>query len=187
MNEQMTFPPDAGFEQDDDSLVVIRKMAAKLVELTNQRDELLKKAEALTETINDIANKALPDLFEEVGLESIKLPDGTEIISEPFYHGRLTDKTREAALQWLKDNEAYGIVRNKVDINLPRGAEEAEMMDKIREALEAIGAGHLVQEKSDIHHSTLKAFIREQCEQNPQFPKELFNVFEGKTIKIKSK
>lgn len=126
-----------------------------------------------------IEQEVLPEFFEQLGVQQITLADGQTIKLNTFPVGRLTTDTRDAALQWLREHNHEGIITNSFKLKLK--THENRLADETRQFL----TEHNIpfENKEDIHPSTLKAFIREQVEQEG-FPKDLFNVFEVKQVEF---
>jgi hypothetical protein len=123
----------------------------------------------------------LPMLMEEVGLKEIRLPTGELVsIAEDFDAG-ITENNREAALKWLADNGFGGLIKTSVVASFGRGEREKAL--EIEAQLRASDC--VVQMTEGVHHSTLKAFLREQLAAGAAFPMETFNVFPYSKATIK--
>ena len=134
-------------------------------------EELLKQAKA---EFRRTERDTLPSLMDEVALKEIRLKDGTRIIVKDEFEAKLTDATRVAALRWLTDNGFGGLVKTSVVVEFGRGEYmEAEMA---RLAVAKQCPGRPVTVATDVHSSTLKAFVREQLTAGNQLPVDLFNI-----------
>lgn len=162
-------------------LEVAIQLGDRLDQINKQVEEKEKEIHALKEQYNNIERRLLPELFEELGVQEIVLRDGTKIRLNSFYVGRLTPVNKEEAFHWLSDRNLDSIVKNKIDISLERGSQDTLRVIKAFCEENAIPFNL----KEDIHHATLKSFINEQME-NPDFPKELFNVHEVKQVRFVS-
>jgi hypothetical protein len=147
----------------------INELVAKLVELEEQIEADEKSLQELKNAHKLISESHLPDLFDQAGLTEIKASNGKIIKLTEFYVG---DTKNPEALRWLEENHLDTIIKNTFTINFGRG-EESEAR-KLESELETLGLPF--QRKEAIHPSTLKSFINEQVEQNPDFPQLIFNV-----------
>lgn len=120
--------------------------------------------------------------MREMGIESVKLSDGTTVSLQKFYGGTFSADNPDV-MQWLEQTGNLGIVKELVLVQLRAGEHDL-----------AIEAAQMLQENGfnpnvtqSVHASTLKAFIKEMCESgraDDRF-RELFKVYEGAIIKIK--
>jgi hypothetical protein len=65
------------------------------------------------------------------------------------------------------------VIKDDIYTSAPEAKIEA-----ITEWLNARNMGSIIKTKPSIHHSTLKAFVKEQLAVDPEFPRELFGVHE---------
>lgn len=145
------------------------------------REEQIKE---LNEQIRAIEEETLPCAFQELGIEKIKMEDGSTVtVGQEVYSG-LTEATKPAAYRWLADNNFGGLIKTEIKINYPKDQEE-----KARAQYQKlIESGYDAGIKQDVHHQTLKSFLKERLQSGEQFPLELFAarpVFKAKIRKSK--
>lgn len=166
------------FDESTDSLDQIRDLKRAHDSLNNVKADLEAQLKAINDKLRVITEQNLPMLMEAADLDKLDFNDGSTLRLQTFYNGKITN---EEAMDWLVENNCDGIIKTEVIAKFNRG--ERDLATK---ALEAIAhLGYSVELKEGVHHQTLQAFLREQCEENPDFPRELFNVFEGKRAVFK--
>jgi predicted HTH transcriptional regulator len=174
MSEQLPLPGTAPSELEQ-----CRMLGAKMASLKQEIKDLEEQAKAKEEEFKNIEQNLLPELFHNLEIDEIRMADGTRIKLEEFPVGRITEPKREAAFSWLRENNLDSIIKNVVNIPLDRGQDQ--YVDHI---VELCGRLNLSMERKEaIHPMTLKAFIKEQAE-SPDFPRELFNVYEVRKVKF---
>lgn len=164
---------------ENDTLQQALRLGEHMQLLSSRIDEAEQVLNALKEERKTIEERALPDMFEEIGLESLTLANGTTVSLKKFPVGRLTQTTRQQALQWLRENYHDGIINNTFKVGLK--THEREQADQMEHFLRENNIPF--ENKEDVHPSTLKAFIKEQAE-NEGFPKDLFNVYEVRKVEF---
>lgn len=152
----------------------------KLAELLVQQQKEVKESEERLKSAKAAAMRTeredLPTLMAEIGLAEITLSDGSKVIIKEDCDAKLTEATRERALAWLASNNYGGLIKTSVSLIFPRGARELAV--KVRDELCGQYANDAaVDMKEDVHHSTLKAFVKERMASGEQVPMDLFNVY----------
>jgi len=134
----------------------------------------------LAERLNDLSSKQIPDMMLEIGLRNFRLTNGAKIAVTPFYSAKIPDDLQEKAFGWLDETNNSSIVKCEVHATYSRGE-----IAKAKEVLAKLMKLKLPFELSQsIHHSTLKAFVRERIENNKPLPHDLFGVFVGNKTTI---
>lgn len=166
---------------DNSSLATVSKLAraiaAKEKEITFL-DEQLKTAK---KEMLKLTDEELPAAMAEVGLASFTLDDGSEINVRPTYGASILVKDRPAAYEWLRENGYDDIIKNTISCDFGRGE------DDLASAFKALAEkeGHIPQQNTGIHSSTLRAFVKERVENGDEFPMELFGAWVAQRAVIK--
>ena len=119
----------------------------------------------------------------EMGLSHLKLMDGSSVDVKPNYSASITIANRDAAFQWLRDNNLGDIIKNEISVSFGRN-EDLKAADYASLASER---GYQPTQKLKVEPMTLKALVRERIEAGKELPTELFNVFVGNKTTIKRK
>lgn len=109
---------------------------------------------------------ALPDLFEELGVEQLKLDDGrTMTLSQIVQASILADK-KQAAFKWLRDNKLGALVRTNIELDFGPGE-----LDKAQAAIKLLRAKKFnPQYQEAVNTQTLKALVRERLADGKKIP-----------------
>jgi len=141
-----------------------------------QMEEGLKAAK---KRLSLIADEALPELMEQLGLEDFTTSDGLKIDVKETIRANISPDNRARVFAWLKSEGKDGIIKHKVVVDFGKGNEEAA------EELSEILQSHAWKYKDDksIHAQTLSAFVREQLGEGIELPSEI-SVFRQRRSKI---
>ncbi|WGN90698.1 host-nuclease inhibitor protein [Burkholderia phage vB_BglM_WTB] len=181
-------PPIDFFEESEnpapvgeDSLLRITKLSIEAKELEVKILETQEELATLQSQYDKITMNLIPTIFEELGIHSFKLQDGSEVQVNPDIKVGITEANKPAAFRYLRENDFDGIIKESVSLQFGKG--EGELSKKAQEALTA--AGFTPQLKEDVHYQTLRSFAKERLEAgDANFPQEVFGVWPFKKAKI---
>lgn len=158
------------------------KLADILLQLRAKVEDLETQLTAAKADVRRIEQEDLPDLMQELGLETFKLKTGEVIEVKQDVDCSITEARRHDAHQWLIANGFGGLIKTEVVVAFGRGEHDA--------AEEF--AGKLAEEGKDpnlverVHPMTLKSFVKEQMAAGTALPFELFGVHPFNKVKITS-
>lgn len=156
---------------------IARAIGNKEAEIGDLEDLLKSKKEELRRQ----SEEELPSMMAELGINSFELDDGSKVTVRDLYGGYISVPNRDAAYEWLRENNYDDIIKNIIAVQFGRGEDQkAEHYLKILE-----GHGLLPEQNTSIHPSTLKAWVKERMENGDQFPMDLFGAFVGQRAVIK--
>jgi hypothetical protein len=144
-------------------------------------DNLEKTLKARKEDLRKQSEEELPSMMAEIGVNSFELDDGSRVTVKDLYGGHISAANRDAAYQWLRENNFDDIIKNTLSIVFGRG--EDQEADRYMKILE--GYGLLPEQNTGVHPSTLKAWIKERMEAGDEFPMDLFGAYIGQKAIIK--
>jgi len=130
-----------------------------------------------------LTDEDLPAMLLELGLSSFELEDGSKVTVRPTYGAHIKAENKATAFDWLRQNGFDDIIKNTVSCNFGRG-EDQEASQFIEYAQ---GLGYAAEQKTDVHPSTLKAFVKERVQNGEAFPMELFGAYVGQRATIARK
>jgi len=178
------------FEKDQEKMLGktdnIQSLADQVERLDNLQKEILKQEDDLKQTKKDfehLSGEVIPTMMSEMGLSHLKLMDGSSVDVKPNYSASITIANREAAFNWLRENNLGDIIKNEISVSFGRN-EDNKAADY---AVLAEGQGYQPQQKLKVEPMTLKALVRERIEAGKEMPTELFNVYVGNKTTIKRK
>ena len=156
---------------------IARAIGNKEAEIGDLEDLLKSKKEELRRQ----SEEELPSMMAELGINSFELDDGSKVTVRDLYGGYISKPNRDAAYEWLRENNYDDIIKNIIAVQFGRG--EDQKADHYLKILE--GHGLLPEQNTSIHPSTLKAWVKERMENGDQFPMDLFGAFVGQRAVIK--
>jgi hypothetical protein len=159
------------------SIAEIARAARNQEEVVNNLEDQLKAAKR---ELLKLTDEDLPAMLQELGLSSFELDDGSKITVRPTYGAHIKAENRETAFDWLRQNGFDDIIKNTVSCAFGRGEdrEASEFIDY------AQGLGYAAEQKTEVHPSTLKAWVKERVETGETFPMELFGAYVGQRANI---
>ena len=152
--------------------------------IRNQEDtirHLEEKLKTEKKLLLKLSDEDLPAILDELGLQSFKLEDGSEVTVKSTYGATIRVDDREQAYEWLRQNEYDDIIKNTVSVQFGRG--EDEKAKEFKELAE--NNRYAADQKTEIHPQTLRAFIKERVEAGDEFPMQLFGAWVGRRASIK--
>jgi hypothetical protein len=178
------------FEQDQEKLLNKTGNIQSLADQVEKLDNLAKEIEATEDVLKQrkknydyLSSEVIPTMMAEMGLSHLKLMDGSSVDVKPNYSASITIANKDAAFQWLRDNNLGDIIKNEISVSFGRN-EDTKAADYANLASER---GYQPTQKLKVEPMTLKALVRERLENGKEMPTELFNVFVGNKTTIKRK
>jgi hypothetical protein len=189
----------------------ISTLVTELVELEREQakvEDLLKELKARTKQLSEIE---IPDAMDSVGMRDFTLENGEDLFKvtvSDYVHAKIPDESQDEAYTWLEEHESGSIIKGEIKLPFPRGSRavadallaltSAPIGDDVFAALKVAGrediADHLFSlnnsleipaVKETIHHKTLDSYVKQAIVDFPDFPRELFNIHEGRKTKTK--
>ena len=162
----------------------IAKSCNKLLETQKQiltTEEELKK---LRDVEDILSEQTIPNLMQKAGVQMIKLDDGSSVEVKPSYKARIPASRTEEAFSWLRENGHGDLIKNQVTMEF--GMRQDNEAKSIVEELK--NKGLPVQQKTTVHPSSLRGFVREQIQDHGKdVPADLFGVYIANKTKIITK
>ena len=178
------------FEEDQTKMLGktenIQSLADQVERLSTLQQEIETQEDALKQkkkNFEHLSAEVIPTMMAEMGLSHLKLMDGSSVDVKPNYSASITIANKDAAFQWLRDNNLGDIIKNEISVSFGRN-EDNKAADYASLASER---GYQPTQKLKVEPMTLKALVRERIEAGKELPTELFNVFVGNKTTIKRK
>lgn len=151
------------------------QLAELLLKLRENVTRLETELEAAKKDVRRVEQEDLPDLMQELGLETFKLKSGETIEVKPEVDCGISEERRAKAHDWLTANGFGGLIKTEVVAKFGRDEREAAVA-----CAEQIG-GEMIER---VHPSTLKSFVKEQMAAGKPLPFDLFGVHPYNKVKI---
>lgn len=165
-------------------LKTVTNLARVQLELERQIAETEEHLKTLREQHQGVSENDIPEAMDAADIREFKLGDGRVVSIEESYHAKIPEGRRRAAFRWLRAHGHNGIIKRIIALNFGKGDDElAEAFVNWIKTKENLV--DRVSDKEDVHHSTLKAFVKEMKEQGVDFPDEDFGVYVRRFAKIK--
>lgn len=134
------------------------------------------------EELRQVAERALPEKMEELGLSEYKTTGGLTVEVSEKIRASLTVDNRQKGHYWLEKNKFGGLIKTNVVVSFSRGQlyEAQEFVARLR--IE----GKLANLERKVEPSTLTAFVKEQLTQGKEIPLDVFGVFRQRVAKVKA-
>ena len=168
--------------------IEVTDIAEQCVLLKKKEDEvaeLEEKLKAKKEERDDISTRVIPELLAEQGLQEIKLADGSKVSVKKEFRATLPkdEIRREAAYQWLRDQNLGDIIKNNVTVSFGKGED-----NKANQLVDlAVANGFTPQQKSDVAWNTLTALYEERVKAGLDMPSDVFSLWIKDKTKISRK
>lgn len=157
-----------------DQLTRIKELAQQLCDVKEALDAAEASAKDTKKTFLRLQREDLPSLMTEAGLTEIRLENGKLIRVQEDVDARITDATREAAIQWLDDNGFGGLVKTVLEVSY--GRDQRDLAVDLYDELQSRSGHEACTLKATVHPATLKSFVKERLCAGESIPMDLFNV-----------
>ena len=169
---------DTGMSSD------IAESCNKLLETQKQIESTEEELKKLKDVETTLSEQTIPNLMQQAGVELIKLEGGISVEVKPFYSARIPASKSEEAFQWLRDNGHGDLIKNQVSLEF--GMKQDNEAKSIVEELKSKGLP--VKQKTTVHPSSLRGFVREQIQDlGKDVPADLFGTYVANKTKITTK
>ena len=169
-------------QADDDSLKTISELARKAKELEKELEDLQSVVDEKKKQHRKMIEEVLPEAILSTGMESFTMADGSSIKVEKYYSASISAARRAEAFEWLREKGYDDIIKNTVSVRFGRG--EDELCDRLKNLLSQ--ENYPLEQAEKVEPMTLKAFVKEIIERGEEIPLDLFGVYVGQRVKIKT-
>lgn len=154
------------------------QLAELLLNLRKEVERLEIELDKAKKDMRRVEQEDLPDLMQELGLETFKLSTGEMIEVKNEIDCGISEERRGNAHQWLTENGFGGLIKTEVVVRFGRDERDAATA-----CAEKIG-GEMIER---VHPATLKSFVKEQMSKGQAIPFDLFAIHPYHKVKITSK
>lgn len=165
-----------------DNLGEVGRLAAALLEAQRAVEDAEARLKVLKERERKLEEEDLPGAMEEVGLQSVALPDGTKIAVKQEVYVAMLAANKPLCWQWLDDNGYGGLVKHELKAQFGRGEEEEEKLNAVLRAMSELGVEG--EAKSDVNSQTLKAWLKEQLQDAEKAARVPLDLFGARPVQV---
>lgn len=126
-------------------------------------------------SLDHLENTVLPDLLMEEGLGKVVTNDGLEVEIKTEYSPKIVDEVE--FFNWMDTQGGASLYKQIFRFG------KGEDLSAVRDALMEAGVSY--EEKTEIHHQTLKKFVKDMVEIGAEIPADLCAVGQFTHAKIK--
>lgn len=169
---------DTGMSSD------IAESCNKLLDIQKKISTAEEEMKKLKEVETTLSEQTIPNLMQQAGISMLKLADGSSVEVKPFYSARIPASKSEQAFDWLRANGHGDMIKNQVSLEfgMRQDNEAKALVEELKQK------GLAVQQKTSVHPSTLRGFVREQIQDlGKDVPAELFGTYVANKTKITTK
>ena len=153
----------------------------KLLETQKKIEATEEELKKLKDVETTLSEQTIPNLMQQAGVELIKLTGGISVEIKPFYSARIPASRSEEAFNWLREHGHGDLIKNQVSLEF--GMKQDNEAKSIIEELKAKGLP--VKQKTTVHPSSLRGFVREQIQDlGKDVPADLFGTYVANKTKI---
>lgn len=166
-----------------DALGKIASLAEKMAGLDSQIADAEELLGRLTRERDDIAERRLPELFDEVNMKEFVTTQGVHLALKDKIHHSVSKDRKSAAMKWLEEHGHGGMIKNTVVVAFNRGQEEAatEFIANLSPEFEN------VRTDKEVASASLGALIRNLIEEGKEVPRDIFGIHEFSVVEIIAK
>lgn len=144
-----------------------------------EAEDALKKAQ---DHRRDIAERQIPELMDQMGLEEYKTNAGLKVKVKEIIRTSIPQKHKDKAFKWLEDNGHGGLIKRTLSVAFARDEQERAA------AAQAELKKHFANVKQDmkVEPSTLRSFVSHQLAEGEEIPEDLFGVHRQREAKVET-
>ena len=137
------------------------------------------------ERLANVAEKSLPELMNDLKLETFQLQDGTVIGIKEYVRANIPKAQRDDAFAWLRATGNGKMIKRELGVQLAAGQDE--IADTVAKAIDKLGLELDITDKQEVHNQTLVAFVKRRLEAGEEIPLGKIDVFRQRKSTIKHK
>lgn len=177
------FMPEQAPEDETDKLAMLAKLVDQQQAAAAKVAECERELKAAQAAFVNLAEHQVPDLLEELGLQTITTTDGNTVELSEKIRSSIPKARKLEAHKWLEDNGQAGMIKRTFIISFNR--DEEKFVRKFERDLAQRKRPLNTRRDQKVEPQTLLAFIRRQIEAGNDVPLDLFGVHRQRVAKIK--
>ncbi len=157
-------------------------LVRKLRAVEKEIDDAEKHLKVLSREKHKLCVENIPTLMDEMGVERLDV-DGVTVVRKLMIHASIPAARKDEAFSWLRENALDDIIKNDVTVSFGKGQDNiaGDLVGKLEQD------GFNTSQKTYVHSSTLKAFVRERFENGKPIDLDMFGAFVANAAEIKRK
>lgn len=157
---------------------LVRKLRSVELEIEDAENHL----KSLKQEKHKLSVESIPALMDEMGVDRLDV-DGVTVTRKLMVHASIPSERKDEAFAWLRSNGLDDIIKNDVTVTFGKGQDNlaGDLFGRLeREGLQPSNKTH-------VHPSTLKAFVKERFESGKPIDLDMFGAFVANAAEIRRK
>jgi len=157
-------------------------LVRKLRSIEKEIDDAEAHVKALKQEKHKLSVENIPALMDEMGVERLDV-DGVTVTRKMMVHASIPADRKDEAFAWLRSEGLDDIIKNDVTVSFGKGEDNVagDLVGRLQDQ------GFDPSQKTYIHPSTLKAFVKERFEHGKPIDLDLFGAFVANAAEIRRK
>ena len=160
----------------------LSQLVRNLRNVEQQIEDAENHLKALKAEKHRLSVENIPQLMDEMGVERLDV-DGVTVERKMIVSASIPAARKDEAFSWLRDNGLDDIIKNDVTCSFGKGEDNiaGDVVGLLQER------GFDPNQKTHIHPSTLKAFVKERVESGKPIDLDMFGAFVANAAEIRRK
>lgn len=166
---------------NDSDVKRIRQAVFQLINTRSAEESARNILNKVSEEVRKLEFEVIPELMHELGVTRIEL-EGIDVAIKQYYRASIPEAKRQAAMQWLRDNDWGDLIKREIRTKFGRGQDK--LASKLIKFLGQNGWAY--DDHEQVNHMTLTAWVKEQTQKgNANIPMELLGAHIGERVVLK--
>jgi hypothetical protein len=157
-------------------------LVRKLRSVEKEIEDAEAHVKALKQEKHKLSVENIPALMDEMGVERLDV-DGVTVVRKMMVHASIPVDRKDEAIAWLRSEGLDDIIKNDVTVSFGKGQDN--VAGDLIGRLEA--EGYDPSQKTYVHPSTLRAFVKERFENGKPIDLDMFGAFVSNAAEIRRK
>jgi hypothetical protein len=165
----------------EEDLETLNLLVQEILDLEQGIEEHQNAINLASLRLKQVQEELIPEIMTRTRMKILGMEDGSALeIKDEVYASIPKDRTNEA-FKWLREHKFGDLIKNTLTIRFGKG------QDKLVKGIVTFvtKSGLSPDRKEEVHHQTLKAWVKERLEAGEIIPKDLFGVYEQKKAVLK--
>lgn len=166
------------------TMEMLIKLATRQLEIESQIEELEEAVKEAKKAHLQISTVDLPEAMDSLDVVEFVLANGRKVSIVESVHAKIPEERKDEAFTFLREHDYDGVIKRNVILTFGKGEDHiaASFLDFLKTRPKLQGK---YTSKEEVHHSTLKALVKEFLDEGIEFPEDAFGLFVQRASKIK--
>lgn len=167
---------------DSDTGKTLSDMVRKLRSVEQEIEQTEEHLKFLEKERKKLSIEGIPELMDEMGVDRIDV-DGVTVRRKLVVYASIPDERKDEAFAWLRSNGLDDIIKNDVTVTFGKGQDNqaGDLLGRLEQE------GFQPSNKTHVHSSTLRAFVKERFVSGKPIDLDMFGAFVANAAEIRRK